>query len=232
VTVFDELGKIDVTNVGVEYEVEHIKVNRSFDVVEEQIDRAVQKIQERISMLRPAEWILQSPKEYYSDKNDISVSDRMGFASISQASNILFNAGYSEEKTGPRRSWFTPRVFTGHPELSGKKLWFIKIAILADDGNLVAAKGVWNNQLIEKGTRVLEIAEWHHKGRWTNKVWIDDDPIIRIGFAWQKNPLGITEYKFIGQFKAESYTFKRKNGKIVKERTFVRVDDTCPLIKS
>jgi hypothetical protein len=83
----------------------------------------------------------------------ITTADRIGFKTINQACNILFSTNYSETAKGSRMSYFTPWSFKG-TEYAGYKVWFPKLAVLNEDGKLVAATSTgWNNQLTNKGKK-------------------------------------------------------------------------------
>ena len=216
ITIYDILYEIKVNS----YESIRIDVTKSFDSIQKSIDDAVEKINQRISEVKPLKWNVETSEEYYKYRNTISISDRKGFSSINKVCNILFNSGRNETTGGASRAYFSIPKFKG-THFEGYKMWFPKLAIQIQDqdGNkkLIAATTTgWTNELVEEGSVIVE------KNDNINKSYKQDGK-KRIVFVKYKDPLGYNEYKFAGIF--EFYKFD--NG----SSYFKRIKNECELIK-
>ena len=212
VTIFDILYGIKEDN----YEAIHIKVAGGINEINVDIDKAVEKIRQRIQEINPPEWKFQSAEEYFLDRKDISIDDRIGFRSINKVCNILFNAGRKETTGGATLSYFSLPKFSG-TILEDHKLWFPKLAILIKDDNgvmkpIAATPSGWNNQLVDDGNIISEINENNQPSPKAK------DGKKRIVFLKYKDALGINEYKFMGIFEflkqVEGKNFYRKSNSI------------------
>jgi very-short-patch-repair endonuclease len=234
-TIYDELNKIELTD---DYHVERIDVTQPFEAVEQAINRAVAAIKDRYERIKPQKWVILTSAEYFAEREEISIGDKMGFSSINEACNVLFGTSYSTNSRGPKRVYFTPSRFRDHKELDGKKIWFPKIAIQLDNGATVSISKGWNNQLANHGQTIYEFNEQEkHRFRKADVVEEDKEGIVRVVFAKQRSPLGQDEYRFIGQFQGERYErfyHTETSGKrsIRRRRVYKRISETCCLIKN
>jgi very-short-patch-repair endonuclease len=208
--VFDALHDIKVSSDG--YHAEHIDVTLPFDEVQRKINNAVEYIQNKYNEIKPDDWHIISAEDYFKGKEKISIRDNIGFKSISQACNILFATGYSEESKGRSRSYFTPWTFIdpkyANYNYTDCKVWFPKLAVKNSDGDFVAATWTgFNNQLNEDGTKIIQK---------NDKV----DGKRQIVFAKYKDPLGGNAYKFVGIFEStdsETHTRKDTECKLIRK---------------
>lgn len=212
-SIYDALHQID--NIG--YIAKHIDVSKSFQEIQDQIEETVSFIKQKIIEIKPPKWEIMDADEYFRNRNEITIKDRIGFETIGKTCNILFSAEYKETSGGRRPSYFTPKTFknTGY---DGYKVWFPKLAIVDENGKMIAAtdKG-WNNQLINDGKELIEDND--------NKELSDShDKKNRITFAKYKDPLGDYAYKFVGIFKLNKID---NSGK----RYYSRIDERCKIIR-
>jgi very-short-patch-repair endonuclease len=224
-TIFDVLHEIK--NDG--YKPIHIDVTQSFDNVQRQIDDAVKFINEKYRK-NPTEWNIESAKEYYAGKSEISIYDKKGFRTINEACNILFSTGYSEKSRGSSKSYFTPRTFKS-TDYEGFKVWFPKLAIkikVNGKEKIIAVSKGWNNQMNSDGTIIVQFNENENHGKYTQEeLKIKDkehDHKTKIVFAQYKEPLGTTAYKFVGIFILDHIDDYGKE-------IYTRDGDKCQLIK-
>jgi hypothetical protein len=111
-------------------------------------------------------------------------------------------------------SYFTPWTFKG-TEYAGYKVWFPKLAIKNEDGKLVPPTDTgWNNQLTNKGKKIIEE---YGKGKLKN-----EHNERRITFVKYRDSLGYNAYKFVGIFQLEK-TLKNK-------RYYNRINENCKII--
>jgi len=210
ITIHDVLHEIDNS----EYFPIHIDVTKKYLEVEKQINEAVICINNKIKEVKPQKWAI-TPEEFYAEKSEINVEDKIGFSTIIKACNILFSTDY-KESGGSKNSCFIPRTFKG-TKLAGYKVWFPQLAIKDKDGNLIApTKAGWNNQLIDEGRKIIEYNKVYKKNSKPDEK--------RIVFAKYKDPLGNFKYMFVGIFKLE---------KIVNDkRHYIKEKDNCPMIET
>lgn len=214
ITIFDILYKISSKN----YTALHVKITGSFEYLDETINQAVEKIQQRIKEIKPPIWKIETPEQYYKNKKVISINDRKGFNSINKTCNVLFAAGRKENSGGASRAYFSLPAFNG-TALQDYKCWFPKLAIPIIDEfgkqQLIAATQTgWHNQLINEGNIIIERNEKNHS--------YTPDGKKRIVFMKYKDPLGYNEYKFVGIFALE----KIENGSTF----FRRIQTECPIL--
>jgi very-short-patch-repair endonuclease len=210
------------------YEAIHIDAALPFEQFQASIEKAAEKIRQKITAVNPPKWKNESAKEYYKNKKIISITDRKGFRTIDETCNILFNTGYNEKSGGSKQSYFRPFVFRD-TNLENYKVWFPKLAvpIKNEDGSIAyaaATKSGWNNQLVNDGKEIIETNE---KEKPREKINYKDADTMRIAFAKYNDPLGNSAYKFIGVFR-RLLKDKDNNG---KNRYYTRVSETCPLLK-
>jgi hypothetical protein len=201
------------------YEQIRIKIFGTIEEVNDQINTAVDKIKKRIQDLNPAAWSIQSSAEYFENKKYISINDRIGFKSINEVCNTLYNAGRKEDNKGATRSYFTLPKFT-NTELENHKLWFPKLAIKINDefGNEIlrpATRTGWTNQISQDGTI---ITEWNE-----NDIPYKNDKKRRVVFIKYKDSLGFNEYKFAGVFEFFE--------KIDDRNIYKRCSEICSILK-
>jgi len=212
--IYDIIFKIRKDN----YEPIHIDVTQKYEDLQKIINDAVNKIKQKIHEIKPPKWKIETPEEYYSQKNQIHVSDKKGFNTINKTCNVLFSAGRNENTKGASRAYFSLPIFNG-TSLEGYKMWFPHLAVeeIGEDGELksIAATKGWNNQLSDDGKTIIERNE--------NNQTYKQDGKKRIVFLKYKDPLGYNEYKFVGIFE-----FKRKVKNTVY---FSRISEQCNLIK-
>lgn len=201
------------------YEQIRIKISGTIHEINDQINIAVDKINKRIQELNPAAWTIKSSANYFKNKEYISINDRIGFKSINEVCNTLYNAGRKENNKGATRSYFTLPKFS-NTELENHKLWFPKLAIKINDvfGNETlrpATRTGWTNQISQDGKI---ITEWNE-----NNIPYKNDRKRRIVFIKYKDSLGFNEYKFAGIFE-----FSEKNN---DRNIYERSNEICPMLK-
>ena len=190
--LIDILNAIDVSS----YRAVHIKVpGDAADQLSEfdkQINDAVSELRAEVGRLREAgsfaPWTgVESPVDYYAQRDRICTKDRVGFPTIKDACNILFDA--HKEHT-PWRCRLTPRLLKR--EFGGAySLWFP--SKVTADGKGHAG---WLNVVSADGSEIYEGNE--------NGFVEYDDPkgMQRVVFIKAKDPvLGTNEYRFLGIFK-------------------------------
>lgn len=213
-SIYDIIYKIKKDN----YNPIHIDVTQKYEDLERNINDAVNKIKQKIDQIKPPKWKIETPEKYYSSKNIIHIFDKKGFNSINKTCNVLFNAGRNEETKGASRAYFSLPNFKG-TSLEGYKMWFPHLAVeeIGDDGKLkiVAATKGWNNQLSDDGKTIIERNE--------NNETYKQDSRKRIVFLKYKDPLGFSEYKFVGIFEF--------NKKIDNTMYYSRISKKCDMIK-
>ena len=204
VSIFDALYQIN--DIG--YIARHIDVTKTYKDVQAQIEEAVVFIQKKIKELNPPKWQVKEAKDYFKEKKDITITDRIGFNTIDETCNTLFATNY-QGSGGARQSFFTPNTFFGSI-YEGYKVWFPKLAIMDEDGKLVAATDTgWNNQLINEGKEFIEKNDKKNIG--------DAGNIKRIIFAKYKDPLGCNKYKFVGVFEPSKFDGQNRYYKRIKK---------------
>ncbi len=124
ISIYDILHKIDRKG----YESIHIDISGNFEELENKIEKAVFRIKEKIKEIKPVPWDIQSPRDYFKNKDFISIKDKKSFSTINKICNVLFNARRQEDSKGAMRSYFSLPTFKG-TELENYKLWFPKLAI-------------------------------------------------------------------------------------------------------
>lgn len=216
ISIFDIINKISKEN----YEPIHIDVTKKYEDLEYNINNAVERIKQKFIEINPPIWKIETPEEYYKQKDQINISDRKGFNSINKTCNVLFNAGRNEESKGASRAYFSLPKFKG-TILEGYKIWFPHLAINITDENgelktVAATKSGWKNQLINNGKTIIEQNEKNRNYK--------PDYKKRIVFLKYKDPLGFNEYKFVGIFEYR----KEIEGKIF----FTKISDNCIILKS
>jgi very-short-patch-repair endonuclease len=212
VSIFDALHQIDSKG----YTARHIDVTKSFQEIQNQIEEAVRFINQKTAEVKPSKWSILSASEYFCNKHEITIKDRIGFKTISQACNVLFSTNYSEASGGSRKSYFTPKTFK-NTEYVDYKVWFPKLAVYDENGSPIAATPQgWKNQLKNDGKELIED---------NDDKELDDshDHKKRIAFAKYKDPLGDNAYKFVGVFRLH----KIVNGK----RYYDRINESCTLLR-
>jgi len=204
VSIFDALYQIN--NIG--YIAKHIDVTKSYNDIKAQIDEAVAFIKQKINELKPPKWQILEAENYYKEKKIITITDRIGFNTIDETCNILFSTNY-QGSGGARQSYFSPNTFRGS-KYEGYKVWFPKLAIMDENGKLIAATDSgWNNQLINNGKEFIEKNDKKEIGNAGN--------IKRIIFAKYKDPLGSNKYKFIGIFEPSKFDGQNRYYKRIEE---------------
>jgi len=212
--IYDALHEIELNS---EYENIRIDVTQPFDSIQNQIDNAVRRIKEKADKLRSEgklhKWTIQPPEEYLAGKTEITVRDKIGFDTIADTCNMLFSAEYE----GYQRSVAVPKSFIGKPEFDNHVLWFPKLRVFVDGEPVAATQSGWENDLVDSGLTIIARNDTKETGDILKKN--------HITFAWQKDALGITSYKFVGIFEPPkavnddgTYHYKR-------------IKDKCPLIK-
>jgi very-short-patch-repair endonuclease len=211
-SIFDVLNQINREG----YIPKHIDVTKPFNEVQSEIDKVVLFIKQKIKEIKPPRWEIIDVVKYFQNKKLITTADRIGFKTINQACNILFSTNYSEKAKGARMSYFTPGTFKG-TEYAGYKVWFPKLAIKNEDGKLVPPTDTgWNNQLTNKGKKIIE-----EDGEEKSK---NEHNERRITFVKYSDSLGYNAYKFVGIFQLEK-TVKNK-------RYYNRINENCKLIST
>lgn len=200
------------------YEQIRIKISGTINEINDQINSAVDKIKKRIQDLNPVPWTIQSTEDYFQNKENISIYDRIRFKTINEVCNTLYNAGRKKSKGGLMAHFALPKFI--NTELANHKLWFPKLAIEISDefGNETlrpATRTGWTNQISLDGKI---ITEWNE-----NNMPYKNDRKRRIVFIKYKDSLGFNEYKFAGIFE-----FSETNN---ERNIYERCIEICPMLK-
>jgi hypothetical protein len=192
-----------------------IDVTKTYDEVQEQIENAVAKIKDKIENLEKEnklpDWKILTPEDYYKEKSEIKVSDRVGFETNKDVCNILFNTGYAESM---RISCFEPRSGETFKdtEYEGYQVWFPQLAVQVKDGGYEAknSKKIFN--FLEDNGKTIRESKPDNNEREKNR---------KIVFAKSKDLLGRIEYNFVGIFE---YAPKKTDDNYFY---YKRVSDVC-----
>lgn len=215
VELMDILRRIDPDSG---YEALHIDVSHGFDSTEKQIDHAVAVLRSRIEELRRThrleEWrIGLTPAEYFAHRETVRVADSVGFPTISETCNVLFDAGYEHDL---RRCGFTPRGPFSNRFRGRYGVWFPKLSVEGSDAagwiNLVSIDGT---ELYEGNEDGIEGLSGSENGE-------------RVVFAKTRDPvLHTNEYRFLGVFQLDG--FQCIDGR--NYRRYVRTAEEFPLLR-
>ena len=226
-TIQDELNKVSLND---SYDVCHIRIYNqekqdndgyyhllSYEELEWEIDKAVDKINARISELSDAEiehdWNILSPSEYFKDRISIKTNDSIIFKTQREINSVLFNSDYALQKGGYRLPTFTNNsVFDNH------SVWYPQLVIEKPNGEKLARTD-WYNQLLDGGT-VIE--EYH-----ATRVDEHDPNEKKIVFAKDKDYLGNDGYKFVGIFDLDGNRNENEHVTWV----YKKISDECPIIR-
>ena len=126
VSIYDIINKI---NNDSNYEPIHIDVTQSYQNLEDSINKTVKRIKEKIIDINPLKWKIETPEQYYKEREEIKINDKKGFNSINKTCNVLFNAGRNEESKGASRAYFSLPKFK-NTSINDYKMWFPKLAII------------------------------------------------------------------------------------------------------
>ena len=205
----------------------HINVAKKYSQVEKQINDAVKTIKQKKKIINPTKWKIQNAEEFYNKRSEITIKDEVGFKTIAQASNILFNTVYP----GMQHICFSPIINKKYifekSIYKNHKLWFPPLAIPDPNDNsksISPKKTDYINQLIDNGN---ELIEKKTAGK-DSLLEPADDEKQRIVFAYYENPLGEAAYRFVGIFEyrdiddnGERHYLKKKDGDICKIKQYI-----------
>jgi len=208
VSIFDRLDEIGLDG----YEAKHIDVTKTFEEVEKQINNAVAFIKQKKEEKRPEKWEIIDVEEYFNDKSEIKIKDKIGFRTREEVCNILFfhacDSGHSVI--------YPKKTFT-NTEYDNYRLWFPHLAIEKKNGEFIPYSG-WINRLIEDGKVITQ--EKADKKAIQEKA--DVEPVsetdkMKIVFAKYEDKLKDNLFRFVGIFE---YIGKDENGKDIHHRRY------------
>lgn len=217
-----ELELIDILrgiNDGIGYRSIHVDISKDYWEVERQINEAVTQIRCELDRrlldgsLFP--WRVDpSPEEYFVDRSEITVSDDIGFSTMREAYNVLFDAGY---KGNLWNAGGTPRGPFKERYAAKYTVWFP--VLTPPDGKSHAG---WLNFTAEDGGAIYE----------SNDEGIDEsfnhEDYERVVFVKAKDPItGKRAYRFLGVFKMTG--IKRQCGRTCRE--YVRQKTSFPILR-
>lgn len=226
-TIQDELSKVSLNE---NYEACHVRIYNieihndekfihflSFEELEMEIEKAVNKINTRISKLNDSEiehdWNILWPAEYFKDKNFIKTNDSIIFKTQKEINKVLFNTDYALQKGGYRLPTFENNsIFDNHT------VWYPQLVIEKPNGEKLARTD-WYNQLLDGGT----VIEEYHATRVDEHSYEER----KIVFAKDKDYLGNDGYKFVGIFALEKSKVENEHVTWV----YKKVSDECPIIR-
>lgn len=225
-TIQDELNKVSLND---SYDVCHIRIYNqekqndddnyhllSYEELELEINKAVDKINARISELSDAEiehdWNILNPSEYFKDRVSIKTNDNIIFKTQREINSVLFKSDYALQKGGYRLP-----TFTNNSAFDNHSVWYPQLVIKKPTGETLARTD-WYNQLLYGGT-VIE--EYH-----ATRVDEHDPSEKKIVFAKDKDYLGNDGYKFVGIFAPAGSRNENEHVTWV----YKKISDECPII--
>lgn len=135
-----------------------------------------------------------SPREYFVNKDKITIYDDIVFSTINEASNLIFGTDYK----GQRNAWFKIKTIKDKDITA----WFPQLAIKKDNV-MVASSNGWNNTINQEDI-IFEYNELNPNDTDTFST------LERVTFM-KMNRKG---YKFLGVFLPVS----KINGKVTYQR--------------
>ena len=195
--IIEELGSYTEKRITV-YDKTIIDINNAIDKIVEYIKISKQ---EQIKNGKFNKWEILTPKEYFADKEKITIYDDIEFSTINEASNLIFGTNYN----GQQRAWFQIKTITNKKTMA----WFPQLAI-EKNNTIIASSNGWHNTLNDDKTIIVEYSE---KGIYGNDNYIDN--LERITFMKMKNNItNRVGYKFLGVF----IPISKENGKVTYKR--------------
>lgn len=202
-----------ITELGNYIEKRIIVYNKSIIEINNDIDKLVQYIQnaknKQIKNGTFKKWELLTPKEYFKNKNKITIYDDIEFNTINETSNLIFNTNYK----GQQQAWFPIKTIKDERIMA----WFPQLAIEIDN-TMVASSNGWHNTINDEKDTIFEYNEY---GKNANS---NIDNLKRVTFMKIKDKItNKSSYKFLGVFIPTSKT----NGKV----TYKRISTEFNIIK-
>lgn len=202
-----------ITELGNYIEKRIIVYNKSIIEINNDIDKLVQYIQnaknKQIKNGTFKKWELLTPKEYFKNKNKITIYDDIEFNTINETSNLIFNTNYK----GQQQAWFPIKTIKNERIMA----WFPQLAIEIDN-KMVASSNGWHNTINDEKDTIFEYNEY---GKNANS---NIDNLKRVTFMKIKDKItNKSSYKFLGVFIPTSKT----NGKV----TYKRISTEFNIIK-
>lgn len=181
----DKIRENDIISI-TGHEIMRVDVTKDLNSINEQIDKIVSYINDKIRDLGDnfIPWDIE--KEYspqtYIEKGYIKVSDNVAFKTCADAANIFGHNYIGYQRGG-----------TNHPYIDDVMIWFPKLF----------PNGEWDNSISPDGTIIREKNIHEEKvDQHINEI-IHNQKHKRIVFAKVKGPLGDVLYKFKGEFELD-----------------------------
>ena len=211
----DKLRTEDIIGELRNYREERVKVyDTDITDVNTRIDEIITLLktskQEQIKNGSFKRWEIQTPQEYFENKEKISIFDDIEFSTIKEACNLIFGTNYK----GQRKSWFPIKT------IKNKNItaWFPQLAI-EKYNTFIASSNGWVNTINDNKDTIFEYKDF---GKNTNNEF---DKKERITFMKMKDKnTNKSSYKFLGVF----LPINKENGKV----TYKRIDTEFKIIKN
>ena len=205
-----------------DYELKRIDATKPFAEFEQSIDDVVSCIADKVNEQKAngtfKPWIqaVDDWRQYYADKDRISVSDDIGFPRIVDAVNTLCSADYKGYQIGGCVPSALRPVYGDE-----YRTWFPKLAV---NGKAIASG--WNNRLSPDGLHIEEYNEYNPDAV---------DPVTsgqaahdkRITFVKSTDPMTRqSSYRFVGVFQ------RITNNDEGTRKRYERIADSFPIIRA
>lgn len=194
----DDLAMVSAESIDVHgLELARVDASVPYDMIDEQLDNIVNRIQKRFNELKPT-WTVRPAEEVLLSCSKLSTAQQLVFDNIPA---VLRGMRITRSDGENISNWWkggwpvTNRDFV--------ILWFPQ---LSKEG------GKWENILEEKGQSIRENRNEKGFGAKAKRDWLKDaDALdkgchsIRIVFAHSRNSIGETGYRFMGVFRLKEY---------------------------
>lgn len=194
-------------------EICRIDVGRDKDIneVNVQIKTVVEKIKEKYENMGSPKWTIEDPVSVAKRHKRISVQDDLNFRTINDVARLFGGRSYA---SGPR-----PCTFKLNDDY---QVWCPKMAIQTENG-LMPGNHRWFNSISDDTNTIYE-KYIGNKSITTEQAYYQGGANAfqraitkkRVVFAYMKNSLGETYYKFIGVFKFSR--FENNSAVLVREK--------------
>lgn len=216
----DEKRKVELTDVlsainKGKYTSYEVHISKGYEAVMREIDDAVSALKDRVRELEESgELEAWNPeldaRELLEGKEEISVSDKIVFRTITDASNLLFDTDYSFQQ----HAFFVPNGPFSDLYSGKYKVWFPKISV---DGSNTRG---WENILDLDG-------EWLYERNVDGRKLPKREHLERIIIPYVFDPvLRISGYRFMGVFKMDESKKRERPG----YRAWRRVCDSFDIL--
>ena len=216
----DEMRTYEIISKMEGYKQRRISVkDKSIEEINKEIDKYVKEIKEekkkQLNKGNFEPWKIYTAKEYFKNKNILTVNDDYEFSTISEACNIILNTKYKTLQRGYFKAKNKEGYYMWFPHLAGKSVncngW---INTLSEDGTIIEE---YNEKPEKLKNYQNNLSRYESRGeQFLNKK--------RIVLMKGKNEItNKNAYKFVGIFEME----KNNKGRI----TYKRISDKIELIK-